>query len=284
MSSSGISFLLVGAVSFSLLQITIRLSQRRGRNLLAVIAINYLVASLACSIIALLSGTMVVSPFTLGFGILIGILYFAGLILMTISFGHKGVALTSSIIQLAILIPTIMSILIWSENTSVEQTMGIILALLSLPLLSIKESEFNEIRRDMLLTTVALFFINGFAMSSGKILLELGYSDQQIAFYSILFASAFIISALFVLKRRTTPSSADFVYGSIAGACNAMASLGLVTALTTVSGSLVFPLYSSIGLLLTVVLSITVFREKMNKFNVIGIGICLIAVILITSY
>jgi len=80
----------------------------------------------------------------------------------------------------------------------------------------------------VLLVTIALFFINGFCMSSGKILLEAGYADQQIVFYFVLFMAA----SLAINNKR---SRVDLGYGSIIGVFNATANLSIVAALTTIT-------------------------------------------------
>lgn len=278
---SDITFLLLAIFSSSCLQITLRLSQSKGKNIMAAIATNYLVAAVICLVTLVFNGSMKISTFALYFGAFMGLIFLFGLVVMTVAFNQKGVALTSSIVQLSILIPIVLSITLWMESTTLTQIAGILLALASLPLLSVKETGFSSINRKVIFTTVILFFVNGFAMSSGKILLETGYASEQIIFYFILFTTAFIVSIPLVIRTAIRPTRADFGYGSIIGFFNALSNIGLVIALGTIPASIAFPLLSSVGLLITVVLSVVLLHERINKINAFGIVLCLIAVILI---
>ncbi len=103
MDYTGIVFLLLGASAMSLLQITLRFSQNKGKNVMASIAANYFVAALVCAATIATSGGLSISPFTVYFGIIMGIMFMVGIVIITISFGQKGVALTSSVSQLAVL-------------------------------------------------------------------------------------------------------------------------------------------------------------------------------------
>jgi multidrug transporter EmrE-like cation transporter len=120
-------------------------------------------------------------------------------------------------------------------------------------------------------------------MTSGKILLEAGYTEQRIAFYFVVYATAFFASLPFGVRNRKQISRADLRNGLIVGVFNATSNLGLVSALTTIPGSIAFPIFSSLGLLIAVILSVFALHEKINKFNAIGIATALTALVLITS-
>lgn len=283
MDYTGIVFLLLGASAMSLLQITLRFSQNKGKNVMASIAANYFVAALVCAATIATSGGLSISPFTVYFGIIMGIMFMVGIVIITISFGQKGVALTSSVSQLAVLIPTFMSIFLWGESTSATQTVGILVAVASLPLLTMKAGESTSIDRTVLMITAANFFINGICQGAGKILLEAGYSSERTPFFLVLYISALLSSLPLVVKNGHRPTKEDLGFGSIVGALNALGNLAFVASLTLIPGSIAFPLYSAIGLLATVGLSIALLREKISRVNAIGIATCLAAVVLINA-
>ena len=100
-------------------------------------------------------------------------------------------------------------------------------------------------------------------------------------FFLILFVAAFLASIPLAIKNGKKPTGIDLGYGSVVGVLNAIANLGLISALNTIPGSIAFPLFSSLGLLATVVMSMILLHERINKINAFGIVMCLCAVILI---
>jgi multidrug transporter EmrE-like cation transporter len=281
MFSQGLLLLLffVGAITTQ--QIILRVSQQKGRNIMASIAANYGVAAVICFLVLYAQANKATSMFTIVLGMIMGFLYLLGLIIMTVSYRHKGVALTSSILQLTVLIPMLLSITIWGEATSGMQTLGIVLALASLPLLTVKTSESMRFDRMLLWITLANFVVNGVCMSAGKILLEAGYADQYVAFYGILFLIAFFASLPFVIRDGNAPSKIDVGYGAAFGTLNAIGNFSFVLALTFLPGSIAYPISSSLGLLATVGLSMVLLHERINRINALGIISSIVAVLLI---
>jgi drug/metabolite transporter (DMT)-like permease len=281
MFSPGLILLLffVGAITTQ--QIILRMSQQKGRNIMASIAVNYVVAAVICFVGLFTQANRAVSSYTMILGIVMGFLYLLGINIMTVSYRHKGVALTSSILQLTVLVPTVLSIAIWGETTSAMQTVGIVLALASLPLLTIKSSESRQFDRTLIWITLANFVVNGVCMSAGKILLEAGYADQYVAFYGILFLIAFLASLPFVIRNGNAPSTVDVGYGAAFGILNAIGNFSFIQALIFLPGSIAYPISSSLGLLATVGLSMVLLHERINRINALGIISSLVAVMLI---
>jgi drug/metabolite transporter (DMT)-like permease len=281
MLSLGMMMLLVFVGISATQQIVMRTSQRRGRNLMAAIAASYGVSASVCIAVLYQSGQVLISPFTVVLGVIMGALYLLGLIIITVSYGQKGVALTSAILQLSVLVPTLLSIVLWGETTGMLQTLGIIGAVASLPLLTVKRGASGSVDRRILLITGANFAVNGVCMSAGKILLEAGFADHYLTFYSVLFLTAFILALPLAIRQGTAPSRVDVGYGSLFGLLNAIGNLSLLTALTYLPGAIAFPFASSTALLATVALSIVVLHERINRVNAIGVLFALLAVVLI---
>jgi multidrug transporter EmrE-like cation transporter len=57
--------------------------------------------------------------------------------------------------------------------------------------------------------------------------------------------------------------------------------MSLLIALTTIPGSIVFPVSSAGSLLMVTISAIILFKEKVSKLNLLGILLTLIAVVLI---
>ena len=274
--------LLLSAVSLSSLEVILRIAQNKGRNVMVIIIVNYCAAASVSCAALFTFGVERLSSYTIYLGIITGIAYTTAMVLMMTSFPQRGVVLTGTIVQLSVLIPTIISVLIWAEKISSIQGYGIIIAILSLPLLSVKSDEGGANRKS-LLTALALFLVNGFGLAAGKILLEAGYVGEQLVFYSILFASASISSMPLIALNKKSPSRLDFAVGLGVGTLNAIVSLTLVTALITIPGSISFPFLSIVSSLLLIGMSFVILHEGINKTNALGIIIAITAVVLLST-
>jgi len=274
--------LLLSAVSLSSLEVILRIAQNKGRNVIVIIIVNYCAAASVSCAALFTFGVESLSTFTIYLGIITGIAYTTAMVLMMTSFPQRGVVLTGTIVQLSVLIPTIISVLIWAEKISSIQGYGIIIAILSLPLLSVKSDEGGADRKS-LLTPLALFLVNGFGLAAGQILLEAGYVGEQLVFYSILFASASISSMPLIALNKKSPSRLDFAVGLGVGTLNAIVSLTLVTALITIPGSISFPFLSIVSSLLLIGMSFVILHEGINKTNALGIIIAITAVVLLST-
>jgi drug/metabolite transporter (DMT)-like permease len=279
--SAGILFLLLSCISVSVLQILLRISQNKGRNIIATISANYFAASIVCYAALSAFGSETPSIFTLYWGIVMGIAFLTSLVLIVTSFRQRGVALTGAIAQLSVLIPTVGSVLIWTEGVSSVKAGGIILAVIALPLLATKKGGPTTLGRNPVLTALALFIVDGACLGSGKILLEAGYVHEQIIFNFIIFASACIVSIPLLIRSWTRPSRIDLGYGLMVGVLNAITSLSLITALTTMPGSTSFPLFSLVSSLLVVFMSFALLHEEIDRINGIGIVASIVAVVLL---
>src|SRR5688500_79021 len=108
-------------VSFSHL---LRLSQARTRRPMAAAGVNYLVAAVACSGWALAAGQPL-HPLTLLLGTLSGFAYVAAMVLLLPSMRRSGVALTGSLMQLALMLPVAVAIWRFGELPNTAQWVGI---------------------------------------------------------------------------------------------------------------------------------------------------------------
>jgi len=280
--SSAAFYLLLSAVSESFFQILLRLSQVRGRNMMATISVNYLTASFICYAALKFFGGNSPSRFTLSFAVIMGIVFLAAMFLTIASLNQRGVALTGSIAQLAVLLPTVMSILIWLERLTVLQSCGVVITAVSLPLLTLKKSESNTLGQRSVLTAAGLFVVNGFTLAAGKVLLEAGYIDQQAIFYCVLFATSFVASTPMLLRsRKNKPVAMDVGYGLAIGVLNAITCLALMTALIAIPGSISFPVFSVISSLVIIFVSFVILHERINRLNGVGIILSIIAAVLL---
>ena len=133
-------YLIIATLSITTLSLIMRKATLNTDTLWGVIQGNYLTAAAITLIITLTSPRITPAPFTLLLGAVTGITYTAGMYLNLTLMGKRGAAITSSMIQLAVLIPITTSVLLYDETITLTQLTGIALAVTSLPLLASKPS------------------------------------------------------------------------------------------------------------------------------------------------
>jgi len=127
-----------------------RYATLKTESLWGVILSNYLTAAVIMAVMVLSNCSWTVSSFTIGLGAVTGLTYAAGLYLNLTLMGKRGAAITSSMIQLSILIPIAMSVFFYGETIDSLQLLGILLAVISLPLIASKPMQKLELDREVI--------------------------------------------------------------------------------------------------------------------------------------
>jgi drug/metabolite transporter (DMT)-like permease len=274
-------YLITAALSITTLSLIMRKATLSTDTLWGVILGNYLTAATLTAAITLTSPIITPSPFTIALGAVTGITYTIGMYLNLILMSKRGAAITSSMIQLAVIIPITASVIIYGENITTTQLIGIILAITSLPLLASKPNQKLEIDKTILPMILITILVVGFSQTSSKILIQNGLQSQNNYFFLAIFTSATLLVAPIAYRNRKQIKKTDTIYGIGVGTFNLISNRTLLLALTTLPGAIVFPVSSAGSLLMVTIAAIILFKEKVSRANVTGIIMTLIAVVLI---
>ena len=174
---------------------TIRLAQTRGRNVMVVGVVNYFVASPVCFAISYSTGVTDLSTPTLFWGFVQGICFIVTYYLLCSSMNVSGMAITTAILRLAVVIPVIASILIWDEIPTTLQVVGIVTCLGALPLIGLRtKAREGEARPPItvgVIVVIVLLFVGiGIANLASKAFVESGVPDVNTTFVGVLFGVA----------------------------------------------------------------------------------------------
>ena len=274
-------FVIAAALSITCLNLIMRYSTTKTETLWGVILGNYLTAASIMALLVLSNGGGNVSAFTIGLGAITGLTYSAGMYLNLKLMGKRGAAITSSMIQLAVLIPIGVSVFFYGETISSTQLIGIILAVSSLPLLAAKPMEKLELDREVIPMILVAITVVGFSQLSSKILVQSGLEAQNNYFFLAVFSSAALLVSPLAWRNRSGIKRRDGLFGLGVGMFNVAANRFLLLALTTLPGAIVFPVSSAGSLLLVSISAIILFKENVSQVNLAGILLTLAAVVLI---
>ena len=274
-------FVIAAALSITSLSLIMRYATLNTKTLWGVILGNYLTAASIMATMVFSNSSWTVSVFTLGLGAVTGLTYAAGMYLNLTLMGKRGAAITSSMIQLSVLIPIAVSVFFYGETIDSLQLLGIALAVISLPLLAAKPMQKLELDRKVIPMILVTIIVVGFSQLSSKILVQAGLESQNNFFFLSIFTSAAFLVSPLALRNRGSIVGKDGLYGLGVGVFNVASNRFLLMALTTLPGAIVFPVSSAGSLLLVTISAIILFKEKVSRVNLVGIALTLIAVVLI---
>ena len=268
-------------------------SQARGRNLWAVGAVNYITAAFAALIFTMAESSLTHYQFS-GATLIIGLFAGAGYVvsyffLLTIV-QHDGISIPMAVARLSVVVPILFSIFYWREIPNGYQIIGIFLVCLSLPLLGQNQpnSETDNgahlrkenLRRAKLLIFI-LFFLTGWCTLSSKIFVQTSSQDSREIFLLLLFGTAAVISVAPLIIFRIVPTIGEVLPGILLGLCNIYQNHFLLISLGKLPGILVFPIANSSALVLTTLLAVAVWHERLRRPAIVGIVISVLALVFI---
>lgn len=248
----------------------------------------YLVNYVTCALLAFLTmkprSLWNGDPFPLWLGVVSGFLYLAALVVYAYSIRKNGAVLSSVFTRLGVLVPVLVSVVLFGERPTVLQCAGIAVAIAAavvmngLPKKDKKQGVAGAMSLGVLLLTL---LFNGSADSMSKIFTQLGsrQDDGLFVFYIFLFAGLFTLVLLLREKQKLTRR--DLMFGVLVGVPNFFSSRLLLAALTELPAFFVYPCYSVGAILVISCASFVLFREKLQRRQLCAVGMILVALVLL---
>ena len=199
-----------------------------------------------------------------------------------------SVPLTVMMVNLSILIPTLFSVFYYGEELSVFQIIGIVFIVGAIFCMTGKEKQAKYNGKWLFFSIVASLS-NSFANVVLKIFNSSVYAPEREAFISASYVIAFVLTAIvfLILSFRKHEKTEKKSYGKAFLLCVVL--VGIILAafqwtnnytLSIVDGSIVFPVYSGGTIILSTLVGVVLFKDKLTKRQFLGICLGLIAVIL----
>jgi uncharacterized membrane protein len=211
-------------------------------------------------------------------GVLAGLIYYCGFYFYQKSVKENGVSLSIAVGKMGIVIPMILSLVLWHEIPTQIQWIGIFMSMVAIGIINIKPKDFKDVKFK---TSLLIFFIIGGLGDFLNKLFEVSIGGQyKDLFLALVFGTALIASLYNTIKRKNITKK-SIVYGVAIGIPNMLTSFFLINALAVINATVVFPLYSGGAIMLSMFWSIFAFNEKLKRKDVISITLIFIALVLI---
>lgn len=273
-------YLILAIASSALISILMRISEKRSRSGMAMLAMNYL---MCCVLGVLFTGSVQLFPRMEGLGLTLllgsvsGILYLAGFVLMQWNISRNGVVLPATFMKLGVIVPTVISILVFGESPRITQLIGIAATVGAILLMQGK----NAKGAGSVLGLVALMLCGGGGDAMSKVFEEMAPAALKNQFLLYIFFAALVLCVLLCVLRRQKPGMADIIFGLAIGIPNYFSARFLLLALGEIPAMVVYPSFSVGTIVVVAAAGVLIFREKLDRRKLAALGVILAALVLL---
>ncbi len=277
-------FLLLTVICSTSIALILKYSDTKKGEPIVLLAGNYLIATVTALILLISNETRIFTFQTFIFGSALGLLFVLSFFAYAkaISFAGTGLATTSS--RLSVIIPIILSIIIFNEQPKVIHVVGFVFTLMTFILfyLSVKgnHKEGEGILKYLFLLAVFVGIgINDFAM---KLFKGWRTESEEPYFVLFIFASAFIYSIIYIILKKIKINRHTATWGLVLGIPNVFSTIFLLAALAILPAILVYPLMNVGIIILTTALAFIIWKEKLNRWGIFALVSGSIAILLLS--
>lgn len=274
-------FLLLAILSSAMIAIVMRISSDRISGNLSMLAVNYLICA---ALGAAYAGFDLWMPdaqgfsVTLGLGVLSGGLYLAAFVMMQVSVRKNGVVLSSVFMKLGLLVPILLSVVLFREIPTPVQAVGICMAIGAIVLINLKK---DASQKGFAFGLIVLLLLGGGSDAMSKVFEVLGPGALSDPFLFYTFAVAFLLCGVLVLYKKERPGLRELMFGALIGIPNFFSSKFLLGALTKLPAVVVYPSFSVATMLLVTLTGVAVFKERLSKTQWLALAVIVAALILL---
>jgi drug/metabolite transporter (DMT)-like permease len=284
------SYLILSILISTLFGISFKIIAVNNIKSFQAIVINYLVAGS----LGFITTTSDVTPLTIfeqkwtWLAIGLGIVFVSSLFVIAETTARSGISVAQVSNRMAVVIPISIAMLYYGDALTVYKIAGIILAVISVYLVSHKEETGTVKQKLWWLFPLVIFICSGIidsAINYGQRFL-LSENDFD-AFLSTIFMTAFVFGFLALLYQlciqKQEFQAKAIPAGLVLGAINFGTMYFIVKALNAniLEPSALFPVNNLSILTLSTIISVLVFKEKLSGKNWLGIGLSLLAIFIL---
>lgn len=274
-------FLILAILSSATIAIVMRTSTDKVSGNLTMLAVNYLICALLGADYARFA---LWQPQTDGFfltlklGVLSGILYLAGFVMLQRSVRKNGIVLSSIFMKLGLLVPIVLSLLLFHEIPTGTQIAGFLIALCAIVMINLKQDTDTK---HFGIGLILLLLFGGGCDAMSKIYEVYGNAalSEQFLFYTFLVA--FMLCAILVLRARERFGWKELTFGALIGIPNFFSAKFLLLALQRLPAVVVYPSYSVATMLIITLAGAVVFKEKLSRLQWVALAAIVAALILL---
>ena len=283
-------FLILSVLISTLFGISFKVIAVKNINAFQAIIVNYVVAGS----LGFLTTKSAVTPLNIFnqawiyVAIGLGIVFVSSLFVIAEVTAKSGISVAQVANRMAVVVPISIAILYYGDGLSLAKIIGIMLALVSVYLVSHKEPAGKSAQKLWWLFPLIIFVCSGIIDSTINYAQRHLLSDNDFdAFLSTIFATAFVFGFMVLLYQLIIKKEKFQVQaipaGIILGVINFGTMYFIISALNSniLEPSVLFPVNNLSILTISTLISVLVFKEKLSSKNWIGIILSLLAILIL---
>ena len=286
-------YLIVTILTATAILLVFKIAGKYNANNLHIITINYFVAACLGMVISVVNGADILYTnynwfnWSIGYGIF----FILGFLLFGYSTQKSGLTATAISSRVSVIIPVILGFIFFEEIITNTIICGILAAIIALVLINLPskskslstQNQKNTKTVLVMLLPIFLFFGIG---ANDSMIKAAQYFLIKNNDYSEFISSCFIFStlgglAIMLFSKKLKISLPSIIIGSILGIINYVNFSFLLIGLSKMNVSVFMPIYNIGVVVLSSLIGVIIYREKLSKINIIGIFISVLAIILL---
>jgi len=273
--------LLLTVLCSSSIALILKYNDTRNGNPLVLLAGNYFIAAIISFGFVLTDEKAVISSETFIFSTLLAILFVASFFAFAKAVGAAGTALATVSSRLSVVVPLLLSIVIYHEKPTVYQFAGIILAFITIVLFyfSLRNESSKKLRfldYFYLLFVLVGIGLNDFCM---KVFQQWRPDLEKSYFIFIIFSAATIYTFSVIFIKGIRFERVVLIRGGILGVPNMFSTFFILIALAQIPAIVVYPMTNIGIILLTALGAWIIWKEKLNRYGIWALISGIIAII-----
>lgn len=284
-------YILLSVLFNAVLFIILKLFSRFNINTLQALVVNYFTAFAMGLLFSkeefeyaeIVKKTWFTGSFLLGF-LFIGVFYVTAL-----TSQRNGISVASVASKMSVIIPVCFGVLLYNESMGFAKIIGVLLALIAVYFSSKKEEGSIADYKNILLP-VLVFFGAGAIDTSLKIMQNNYLPSEEIAMFSshtflMAFSVGIVLIGFNILKNKMKITGKSILGGIVLGIPNYFSLYYLIKMLDSrvFESSTIFTIHNVAIVVVSTLVAIVFFKEKITMRNGIGIALALVAIFLVTN-
>ncbi len=221
------------------------------------------------------------SATTIIYGIIYGVLLILSQWMFTLALKNGSTAICSVIYSLGFIIPTVSGSIFWDEAFTLTDLLGFVLALSTIAFTVIGKEKDSQSGKTFILPIIIAMLSSGGLGIMQKVQQSSAYANERNEFLIIAFTLAFLASIIgfSACKTKAKIQRRNVVFPTVAGLCFGGANLFNTILAGRIKSAAFFPLQNISVILLSTLLGILFFKEKLTLKNIMIIILGAITVI-----
>ena len=276
-------------ISYIGIFVVFKLIDVKDAPLINCIIVNYLTATvLGFSVFGSFPVQHIISANWFPISLILGFLFIATFFLVGISSRKTGIVITTVAGKMSLVVPMLFSILMYGEQVATTKIIAIILAVASIFLCTYKHSD-KKTKTDIWKLLLPAFIFIGMGANDSIVIYSretFSISSDAALFTASLFAISFLCGTIYASVKRGTfrnfLNAKTWLFGILLGSFNFGSIYFVIKAMNSkiISNSSLYGICNTSTILLSIIIGMAFFKEKLSKLNLIGGGLAIIAIVL----